>query len=381
MNEQVILVKQGEKYQKCEYDIIYYNLVKDKLCLFSDYFDQELQIDTLLNYPKIKVNTIEDQEHIFRILCKNNHYTIEKSEKSLYLKNIKKFYKISITNEFNGNNIKLYISDLSNYDIIKSFGETDTYEFSVPNQYYYNFVSSFKIQSNCTVLDYIGIHDSVIHKISETSIKFLISEDEKKYYIPIEEIVDGNKIDDYCTEPLKMSNEYKIESLLKYGNIITKTLIQWFYHSKCYDNIINADIYTKIKLYLDTDEALKYEYPDKNYKFDEGIRFVSKNLVIQKQMSKKGYQIYVWNNSKTVKFEMNSDIPLFYLNVGEKIFYLFEKLVLCNSENKWMFFKEPEVLNESNLNYFFSTSFKDGLVTYTDFPKTTVVPFKQPIQL
>ena len=71
----------------------------------------------------------------------------------------------------------------------------------------------------------------------------MISEEEKKYYIPIEETYSKKEIEEYFAEPLKMTIDFKIGSLIKYGNLITKTLIDWFYHSQCYNNIENADIY------------------------------------------------------------------------------------------------------------------------------------------
>lgn len=53
MNKQVILVRQGEKLEKCKHDIIYYEL-SDTLNLFSNFFNQKLDMNILTSYPKNK---------------------------------------------------------------------------------------------------------------------------------------------------------------------------------------------------------------------------------------------------------------------------------------------------------------------------------------
>lgn len=194
------------------------------------------------------------------------------------------------------------------------------------------------------LLDYVGICDSIIVKKAEKCTKLLISEEEKKYYVPVEEIDDKKEIEEYCAEPLKMTIDFKIESLIQYGNSITKTLIDWFYHSQHYNNIENADKYVKIKFYINIDKVLSdLEYPDIQYFLVEYVTLnLLENIVIVSQKARY-WNIYIWNGTKTVKFSIHCDIPLFYLDIKEGRFYFFDKIVLYYSENKWMFLKNRQI--------------------------------------
>lgn len=342
MEHKVILVEYGRpKSSNWMYDTIFYTFNNNKLNLTSDFFQKNLNISDLYLYPEIYICETNDTERIITFITRLQYFEKIIVNEVFFFKNTRKFSKITIVNEETKITKNLYLlkNKISEFTIFESFGESDEYQFVVPNQYFHDFISVLKTKGNLNVLDYIGVSDTAFINKCHIIKKLLINKLEKNYYLLHTELPDEIDMDELSVRPLDMTNDFDIESLIENGNIITKTLIDWYYTYNCkggdhmYDELIFRS--NSLATYSDNNIVI-FKLDDNNYRC---------LLSINNKKSK--LEIYERSEPRTYKKD----------NVE---FYFFGDDVICFKDIGWMFFRLDAWRSiSSNLHYFHSIIFDE----------------------
>lgn len=355
MEHKVMLVEYGEcKSSDWSYDTVFYEFDKNILNLSTDFFQENLNIRDIVLYPEIYINQINKtkRKQLFTLIMELGYFTETIVNKIKFLKNTRKFSEIIITNEETKVTKKLYLlkKELFRYNILESFGKSNKYEFVIPNQYFYDFISAFKSKGNIKVLDYIGANDTEFLDRFNIIKKTLIQKREKDYYFLYTELSEEIDIIDLYERPLDMTNDFDIESLIRHGNIITKTLINWYY---CNSSDYILQEFTQYQI-LTFNNASITICPDNN--IISGNLYHDGNIVISK-LDINNYMCYLFINNKTSKLEIYEQSEPRTYKKDNLQFYLFGEDVICFKDHGWMFFRIDAWRScSTNLDYFYSTN-------------------------